>query len=316
MSEPSTLNPIAHLPVNILAPSGNGLEGRVRAAQNAAGDNRKAELRKVAQEFEALFIAQLLKVMRETIEDSGLMDGGFGKSIYTEMFDQEVSLAMARHGTLKIADILCNKLSDDVEPGAEKPGEAPADKTLPNPTAAPQTSPDPPAVQRAMPDPLAVPKAMPEETGKKEKSECVIEDFQFPVRGRISSAFGLRKDPISRQMRFHKGLDIAAPEGMKVVAALPGTVISAKFERGYGNNVVIQHEGGLQTRYGHLASINVKAGDAVAAQGDLGTVGNTGHSTGSHLHFEVIRLGKPVDPLLSYNTGGVGAGSGNSKAGG
>jgi murein DD-endopeptidase MepM/ murein hydrolase activator NlpD len=96
---------------------------------------------------------------------------------------------------------------------------------------------------------------------------------------------------------------------MKVVAALPGKVVAAGYENGSGNTVVIQHDGGIQTRYGHLASINVKAGDVIASQSTLGTVGNTGHSTGPHLHFEVIRMGKPVDPLLSYNVAGVRLGS-------
>ena len=107
----------------------------------------------------------------------------------------------------------------------------------------------------------------------------------------------MRKDPFLHRAKFHKGLDLAAPEGMKVVAALPGTVISAGYDTGYGNNVLIQHSGGLQTRYGHLGSVNVKAGDVVDSTAVLGTVGNTGRSTGAHLHFEVTRMGKPVDPL-------------------
>ena len=92
-------------------------------------------------------------------------------------------------------------------------------------------------------------------------------------------------------------LDLAAPEGMKVAAALPGKVISAGYQRGYGRTVLLQHSGGLQTRYAHLGSINVKAGDGVASEETLGTVGNTGRSTSPHLHFEVIRMGEPVDPL-------------------
>jgi murein DD-endopeptidase MepM/ murein hydrolase activator NlpD len=284
MSETMLLSPIKQLPVDSLTSSGSRLEGKLKAAQKAAGNEQKGELKKVAQEFEAVFIAHLLKVMRETIEESGLLDGGFGKSVYTEMFDQEVSLDMARHGTLGISDILYKKLSAAVESSESKSENTPANQASPNPAVTPQPS--------------------TEEQGKDQKSECEITDFQLPVHGQISSAFGLRKDPFSRQLRFHKGLDLAAPEGMTVVAALPGTVIAAGYESGYGNTVSIQHAGGIQTKYGHLASINVKAGDVIASQGTLGTVGKTGHSTGSHLHFEVIRMGKPVDPILSYNTAG------------
>lgn len=92
MSETMPLSPINQLPVDLWNMSGNRLEGKLQAVGNAADNDRKAELKKVAQEFEAVFITHLLKVMRETIEESGLLGGGFGKSIYTEMLDQEVSL--------------------------------------------------------------------------------------------------------------------------------------------------------------------------------------------------------------------------------
>jgi murein DD-endopeptidase MepM/ murein hydrolase activator NlpD len=295
MTETTLLSPINQLPVDLLTSSGSRLEGKLQAAQNAAGNDRKGELQKVAQEFESVFIAHLLKVMRETIEESGLLGGGFGKSIYTEMFDQEVSLNMARHGTLGISNLICKNLSVAVESSGKAPGNMPVNQSLPNPSTGPQPS--------------------PEEQGKDQKSECEITDFQLPVHGQISSAFGLRRDPISRQLRFHKGLDLAAPEGMTVAAALPGMVIASGYESGYGNMVLIQHAGGIQTKYGHLASINVKTGDVIASQDSLGTVGKTGHSTGPHLHFEVIRMGKPVDPILSYNAAGFQLGSRNQKSG-
>jgi murein DD-endopeptidase MepM/ murein hydrolase activator NlpD len=295
MSDTTLITPVNQLPVDLITSSGSRLEGKLRSVQEAADDVRKEELKKAAQEFEAVFIAYMLKVMRDTIEESGLLDGGLGKSIYTEMFDQEVSLNMARHGVLGISDLLCRNLSTVVESDGDKSEKVPANQSLPNSPAVPQDSPP--------------------EQSKNQRSECEIEDFQLPVQGYMSSAFGLRKDPFSGQPRFHKGLDIAAPEGMKVVAALPGTVLAAGYEPGYGNAVVLQHADGIRTKYGHLASITVKAGDEIASQSALGTVGNTGRSTGPHLHFEVIRMGKPVDPLLSFNAAGVRLGSQNPKAG-
>jgi murein DD-endopeptidase MepM/ murein hydrolase activator NlpD len=296
MSDTSLLTPVNQLPSNMLTSTGNRFEDKVRAAQNAVGNDRKAELKKVAQEFESVFIAHLLKVMRETIEESGLLEGGFGKSIYTEMFDQEVSLNMARHGTLGISDLLYKNLSVVVESKGQQTGDTPASESTPNQPRSPQ--------------------AYPDEQGTDQKSGCEISDLQLPVHAPISSAFGLRRDPFSGQTRFHKGLDLAAPEGMKVAAALPGTVLAAGYESGYGNTVTIQHAGGIQTKYGHLASINVKAGDVIASQSTLGTVGNTGHSTGPHLHFEVTRMGNPVDPILSSNAAGFRPESGNPKSGG
>jgi murein DD-endopeptidase MepM/ murein hydrolase activator NlpD len=82
---------------------------------------------------------------------------------------------------------------------------------------------------------------------------------------------------------------------------LSGTVVSAGYENGYGNTILIQHSGGLQTRYAHLGSMNVKTGDVVASQQMIGSVGDTGRSTGPHLHFEVIKMGKAIDPLLAKN---------------
>jgi murein DD-endopeptidase MepM/ murein hydrolase activator NlpD len=97
-------------------------------------------------------------------------------------------------------------------------------------------------------------------------------------------------------MRFHKGLDLAAPEGTPVRAALGGEVVYAGYDGSYGNTVVIRHGDGLQTRYAHLEATDVKRGDLVTQEQVLGKVGSTGHSTGPHLHFEVIRDGERIDP--------------------
>ncbi len=282
MQDASLISPVGQVPTDMLTSPANRLEGRMRAAQSASGEKQKQELKKVAQEFEAVFIAHLLKVMRETIEESGLLDGGFGKSIYTELFDQEVSLTMARRGTLGISDLLYRNLAVLINPDVGKAGESPAQSPLPAETTPSQPS--------------------PESSEASKGSDNEISDLQLPVWAPVSSVFGLRKDPFSHQIRFHKGLDLAAPEGMKVVPALPGTVIFAGYEKGYGSTVLMQHAGGIQTRYGHLGSITVKAGDVIGSQSFLGTVGNTGRSTGPHLHFEVIRMGRPVDPLLSFNS--------------
>ncbi len=282
MQGSSLISPLGQVPTDILTSSESRMEGKVRAAQSSSGEKQKGELKKVAQEFEAIFIAHMLKVMRETIEESGLMEGGFGKSIYTELFDQEVSLNIAKHGALGISDLLYRNLSADKPADEKESGQTETGDPNRDLQAAPQASPGNSRIS--------------------DNPEREISDMQLPVHAPISSAFGLRKDPFSHQTRFHKGLDLAAPEGMKVMAALPGTVVSAGYENGYGNTILIQHSGGLQTRYSHLASMNVKAGDMVVSQSTLGTVGDTGQSTGPHLHFEVMRMGQPVDPLLSLRS--------------
>lgn len=272
MYDAATISSLAPMPTDVSGSAGLRLEGRIRSIQGANEAGGRGELKKVAQEFEAVFIAHMLKVMRETIEDSGQSEGaGFGKSIYTELFDQEVSLNLSRRGALGISDLLYRSLSDRAPESAE-----------------PETQPQSPA----SPGPVA--------PGKNDDAAgAEISELQLPVHAPISSAFGMRRDPFTRRAQFHKGVDLAAPEGMKVVSALPGTVVSAGYEKGYGNNVVVDHGDGLRTRYGHLGSIAVTKGDSVASEEALGTVGSTGRSTGPHLHFEVIRQGRPVDPLSS-----------------
>lgn len=103
----------------------------------------------------------------------------------------------------------------------------------------------------------------------------------------------------------HQGLDFAAPTGTAVVAAMPGLVVSAGVSGGYGEQVLLQHGDGTQTRYGHLSRIDVRVGQVLAAGEQLGAVGSTGVSTGSHLHFEVVIGGRPVDPATWLGARGL-----------
>jgi murein DD-endopeptidase MepM/ murein hydrolase activator NlpD len=95
---------------------------------------------------------------------------------------------------------------------------------------------------------------------------------------------------------FHSGIDMAAPAGTPVRAAAAGVARVVLDPGGYGLHVILEHGGGIATLYGHLESTSLTAGDAVAAGGEIGRVGSTGMSTGPHLHFEVRRDGRPVDP--------------------
>jgi murein DD-endopeptidase MepM/ murein hydrolase activator NlpD len=117
------------------------------------------------------------------------------------------------------------------------------------------------------------------------------------VEGRISSNFGLRRDPVTGNRRFHRGVDIAAPKGSPIGAFAEGTVVFAGRQGGYGKTVVIEHADGRQTRYAHAERLMVRAGDVVRAGETIATVGSTGRSTGPHLHFEVSEEGQRIDPL-------------------
>ena len=116
------------------------------------------------------------------------------------------------------------------------------------------------------------------------------------VVGYISSKFGKRKDPINGRRSVHKGIDIAAPPRTPIHATAPGIVTFADWNGAYGRMVEVDHGAGFITRYGHLRSIDVKVGDRVAFHDQVGRMGSSGRSTGSHVHYEIEFQGELVDP--------------------
>ena len=124
-----------------------------------------------------------------------------------------------------------------------------------------------------------------------------------PVKGRRSSGFGGRLDPINGKPAFHSGLDYAAPRGTSVRATAAGRVRSAGRNGGYGLMIEIDHGDGLTTRYAHLSRISVERGDTVVPGAIIGKVGSTGRSTGPHLHYETRKNGKAADPSVYLRAG-------------
>lgn len=116
------------------------------------------------------------------------------------------------------------------------------------------------------------------------------------LRGHIG-AFGTRVDPVYRNIRRHEGIDMAGPIGTPVYATGNGMVIQNKGERGYGLQVMLDHQFGYKTRYAHLSKIMVTPGQWVKRGEIIGLLGNTGKSTGPHLHYEILHRGQPVNPL-------------------
>jgi murein DD-endopeptidase MepM/ murein hydrolase activator NlpD len=123
--------------------------------------------------------------------------------------------------------------------------------------------------------------------------------FLSPIQyGKATSGFGSRKNPFnSRRMEFHKGIDLGCRIGTKVHAARSGKVIFSGYEDGYGNLVVVEHEFGYKSYYGHLSKILVKNGDTVNTGSLLALSGNTGRSTGPHLHFEIRKNDRAINPM-------------------
>lgn len=132
---------------------------------------------------------------------------------------------------------------------------------------------------------------------EEQKISSLPEKISLPVYGKITSSFGLRIDPIDGKLRHHNGIDIAVPEGTAIKPVLSGKVIYSGYSNGYGNCVIVDHDNGIQTIYAHNSKNLVKVGDIVTSDTVIALSGSTGRTTGPHLHFEVRKDGKPINPI-------------------
>jgi murein DD-endopeptidase MepM/ murein hydrolase activator NlpD len=130
--------------------------------------------------------------------------------------------------------------------------------------------------------------------------------MRLPVSGRVTSGFGERFHPILGYRRMHAGMDLAAAYGSPIVAAADGRVVSAGWHGGYGRLVAIMHAGGVETMYGHMSRIVAEVGGSVRKGQVIGYVGSSGLSTGPHVHYEVLKNGRAVNPLSVKLAGGPG----------
>lgn len=118
---------------------------------------------------------------------------------------------------------------------------------------------------------------------------------------RLASGYGYRTDPIYKITKFHEGMDFTAPIGTEVFVTGDGVVETVNYSfGGYGNEIIVNHGYGYRTRYAHLSKFKVRPGQKVKRGDVIGNVGNTGKSTGPHLHYEVLKNGSPVNPVYFY----------------
>ena len=166
--------------------------------------------------------------------------------------------------------------------GGEQPGEGETPEPTPAPTPAPTPVPTPPP-----------------------PSSPATGSFVWPVpcSMRITSRFGNRIDPFTGQVRYHSGIDIDGynHEGYPIIAADGGTVVTATYNDGYGNYVIIDHGNGYMTLYGHMSGHAVSYGDVVSQGQTIGYLGATGRATGTHCHFEVRINGSTTDPAQYFS---------------
>jgi len=235
------------------------LRRKLEAQGAPNGNTDPAAFKRVAREFEAVFIHLVIQKMRDTIPKSGFLERGFGEEVFTSLLDQEFAKGLAREAGDRLADALLRQL---LEPQAGRP-------ILPSP-------------EKSRPTP---------------EKDLEPESFLAPVQGRISSPYGPRSDPLTGDPELHRGIDLAAPAGSEVRAAQGGQVEFSGWVSGYGNMVILKHPGGYTTLYGHNEENLVAAGETVASNQVIARVGATGRATGPHTHFEVRYNGKAVDPL-------------------
>ncbi|MGJ3251584.1 MAG: peptidoglycan DD-metalloendopeptidase family protein [Elainellaceae cyanobacterium] len=137
-----------------------------------------------------------------------------------------------------------------------------------------------------------------DETLEEEAARIAARPKGLPVQSslQISSEFGLRANPFGRGYEFHNGIDFPGPIGTPIYATAPGVVQKAEWSRGYGYHVVVEHGYGYRTLYAHMSEVNTSQGDSISKGQIVGYLGNTGRSTGPHLHYSVYHNNKTVDP--------------------
>ena len=257
------------------------LQGKLSRARELSGKANEDQLRSATQEFEALFLSYMLKVMRSTVGSEKEESSSLGKDVYMEMFDNEIALNIARVRSLGIGEMMYRQLTAQSSKNKESKRDPQSRKIEPDSPPVPIGS-----LSRDKPETLT-----------EEESRNLDEPFAVPIEGELTSAYGLRRHPLTQATHFHQGLDIAAPAGTLFRAAQSGTVIFSGFLGGYGNTVILEHADGYRTLYAHAAKLLVSQGEKVSAEQEIGIVGNTGRSTGTHLHFELQRGGEKANPL-------------------
>lgn len=279
--------------------------------------------------------ASLVPSADEEGEDS-LFGGGGGMGLSRQLFSEQLADTMAQAGGVGLADVLMGQLGGAKgapNPAKNTPALKAADAVRlvresapspdasvsvdksdvyliseaadgPNPESLPATEAPhvrPRRVFPLTPDGNAVSANSGLEAARERRplSPTAAEpvELHMYVKGAVRSNFGVRKDPFTGKRKFHSGVDIPAPRGTPIGAAAAGRVVFAGRQRGYGNTVILEHADGTRTRYAHAEQLYVRKGDYVGSGDSVGAVGSTGRSTGPHLHFEVMRNGRHLNPL-------------------
>lgn len=245
---------------------------RLAAERTGAGVTDPEEagaIREQAMQFESMLMKMMLDSMRKNVGESDLFGNpeSSERAIYRSMLDTEYAKVMAQNSRFGFSDMVMRQFGVDPD----------------DPSLVPEV-------------PIGRPSAAPSGAAQATPAEALPVRFSRPVAGPVSSPFGMREDPIHGQLSMHHGTDYAVPEGTPVRAAAPGRVLFSGTKPGYGETVILDHGNGITSIYGHLKSPGVKTGDLVERGSVIGQSGQTGRSTGPHLHFEIRQHEKAVNP--------------------
>jgi murein DD-endopeptidase MepM/ murein hydrolase activator NlpD len=255
-----------------------------------AAGGAQAQVKQLAQEFEAMLMTQMLRDMRRSMvsEESG--SDGYGAEAMSDTTDVELGRALSQSGGFGLTSMLLQTIQRQAIPSG---GQTPAELSI-GPAAVPTGSAGSPSLNSTAPAPGLTTAPAPTRATTPPMSESSA--LALPPQGPVTSPFGWRKDPFTGATRFHSGVDIGLAYGTPVPAAAGGRVVFSGVNGGYGNTVVVEQPSGQQMRYAHLSAQTVQVGDEVESGQVIGRVGDTGRATGAHLHFEVLENGRAVDP--------------------
>ena len=246
------------------------------AASRVRGARSEAELQKAARQLEGVFINILFEEMAKTVDKSNSLFGkAAGADMYDSWFRSEIAKSWSANGGTGLGDAIARSL-----------GSKATAKTIAPPV---HGGPGP-----AKPVPTPLRSASPH--GALRLRDVTPQKPELPVAGRITSEYGERVHPVTGARHVHHGVDIAVPVGTPIQVPFAGRVKRVGHEGPMGHHVVVEHANGYQTVYAHASKVLVEPGQEVAAGEVLAESGNSGRSTGPHLHFSLLRDGKPVDP--------------------
>jgi murein DD-endopeptidase MepM/ murein hydrolase activator NlpD len=274
-----SIEAVADLVKRIRAEGGEG---------NAKTEQTRARLTQLAAEFESMLLLQMLKEMRKSGSwaDEDEHADGYGAETMLETIDVELASHLSKVQGFGLAKQLLKALGGEAGNADAKASALRGLIGNPGMEIPHVGIPAVPGVERGF------------QPARDAEPAHDVDALETPD-GHVTSGFGWRRDPINGAATFHRGIDIRAAYGQDIEAAGPGRVVSAGAQGGYGETVVIEHAGGLRTRYAHLSAALVTPGQEVAAGQVVGRAGRSGRATGTHLHFEVTTAtGDRVDPAV------------------